>query len=83
MLSPALPIPDSLRSDVSSATKPRAWDSSGMAAFNPSRWLVQGDKGEEFDPNAGPQLAFGAGVRQCYGKRLAYLEIRILVSLII
>ncbi|KAH0044361.1 cytochrome P450, partial [Aureobasidium melanogenum] len=83
MLSPALPIPDSLRSDISSATKPRAWESSGMAAFNPSRWLVQGDKGEEFDPNAGPQLAFGAGVRQCYGKRLAYLEIKILVSLII
>jgi cytochrome P450 len=44
---------------------------------------VRKEKGDEFDPSAKPVLAFGLGLRGCFGKRLAYVEIRILITLII
>jgi len=37
----------------------------------------------EFDPLAGPMLAFGAGLRGCSGRRLAYLEMRIILVLLV
>ncbi|KAI1375605.1 cytochrome P450 [Hypoxylon crocopeplum] len=57
----------------------RNWDPADMAFFNPDRWIVGG----EFDVAAGPQLAFGLGTRQCFGKRLAHLEMRIVMTLIV
>lgn len=48
-------------------------------AFKPERWIVGG----EFDATAGPQLAFGLGTRGCYGKRLVYVEMRVLLTLIV
>ncbi|PTB66764.1 cytochrome P450 [Trichoderma citrinoviride] len=59
------------------------WDMSDVAAFRPERWLVQKEKGDAFNATAGPVLAFGLGLRGCFGKRLAYLEMRILLTLII
>ncbi|KAK8033517.1 cytochrome P450 [Apiospora marii] len=56
-----------------------SWDPYDMAAFKPERWLVDG----KFDAQAGPQLAFGLGTRQCYGKRLAYLKLRIGIVLLV
>ncbi|RYC56957.1 hypothetical protein CHU98_g9246 [Xylaria longipes] len=58
-----------------------AWDVKDMAAFKPERWLTPGNG--EFDGVAGPQLAFGLGTRQCFGKRLDHLEMRIIIALII
>ncbi|KAI0485716.1 cytochrome P450 monooxygenase [Xylaria cf. heliscus] len=62
----------------------RAWDPQDISAFNPSRWLKRcsSEEGFKFDPASGPQLAFGLGTRGCYGKRLVYLEMRIVLTLI-
>ncbi len=37
----------------------------------------------EFNPLAGPLLLFGAGPRGCFGRRLAYLELRTLLVLLV
>ncbi|KAJ0333089.1 hypothetical protein COL922a_011075 [Colletotrichum nupharicola] len=71
------------------------WDPADVEVFSPERWLVpvttQEEKdqlnrtgpGYEFDSSAGPQIAFGIGRRSCFGRRLAYVELRILLSLIV
>ncbi|KAH6842953.1 cytochrome P450 monooxygenase [Chaetomium sp. MPI-CAGE-AT-0009] len=60
-----------------------AWGAD-VSAFRPARWLRELDDGRvEFDPNAGPQLAFGLGTRACWGKRLVYVEARILLTLLV
>lgn len=42
-----------------------------------------GDGGGEvvFDANAGPVLQFGAGLRGCFGRKMAYMELRMLVTM--
>lgn len=57
------------------------WDPMDSGEFKPERWLV--NDGNEFDASSGPQLAFSLGTRSCFGKRLAYLQLRILVTLIV
>ncbi|KAK8038815.1 hypothetical protein PG993_007226 [Apiospora rasikravindrae] len=49
------------------------WDDADIGAFKPERWLkIDPESGtERFDPMAGPNLAFGAGLRGCFGKKLA------------
>jgi hypothetical protein len=59
------------------------WSRNDVAKFNPERWLKQREGRVEFDPNAGPQLAFGLGTRACWGKRLVYVEARILLTLLV
>lgn len=44
------------------------WTTGDVDEFKPDRWL--NEKGE-FDPDAGPWLAFGAGPRGCFGRNLA------------
>lgn len=87
MMSPGFEMDEEQRSAGSQAEKKegraREWDPSDISSFKPERWLVRREKGEEFDPTAGPFLAFGLGTRGCYGKRLAYLELRILLTLIV
>ncbi|KAK2025769.1 cytochrome P450 [Colletotrichum zoysiae] len=91
MLRPALPVDEAARSESSRAAagagaKVRAWDDADIAQFRPERWLVAGSAAGadvEFDPQAGPQLAFGLGPRGCFGRRLAYLELRIILTLIV
>lgn len=79
MLQPAFEVDDSRRSRSSQAAKARAWNNEDIGEFKPERWLVAG----EFDQQAGPALAFGLGTRGCFGRKLAYLELRILVTLIV
>ena len=83
VMSPGFEIDEKVRSPTSQQTikggRDRAWDPEDVTLFRPDRWMVNGD----FDPTAGPQMAFGLGTRACYGKRLVYVEMRILLVLIL
>ncbi|GKT58396.1 cytochrome P450 [Colletotrichum tofieldiae] len=87
VLKPALAVDEATRSKSSQSAKGRAWDDADIGQFKPERWLVgaAGSTGgaAEFDQQAGPQLAFGLGTRGCFGRRLAYLELRIILTLIV
>ncbi|KUL92386.1 hypothetical protein ZTR_02481 [Talaromyces verruculosus] len=80
MVSPGFEIYEKVRSPTSQQTikegRDRAWDPEDVTLFGPDRWMVNGD----FDPTAGPQMAFGLGTRACYGKRLVYVEMRIFIA---
>ncbi|KAL0943556.1 cytochrome p450 [Colletotrichum truncatum] len=84
MMKPAFDVDESKRSKSSLAAKARVWDDDDISEFKPERWFIgnEGEASYEFDQQAGPQLAFGLGTRGCFGRRLAYLELRILVTLI-
>ncbi|KXH66315.1 cytochrome P450 [Colletotrichum salicis] len=84
ILKPSIPVDESRRSKSSQNAKARAWDDADITQFKPERWLVDpNDASPEFDQQAGPQLAFGFGTRGCYGRRLAYLEMRMIVTMIL
>ncbi|TQN70001.1 Cytochrome P450 monooxygenase TRI13 [Colletotrichum shisoi] len=85
MLKPALEVDEAARSASSRAAKARAWDDADIGLFRPERWLVESaaQGAAKFDQQAGPQLAFGLGTRGCFGRRLAYLELRIILTLIV
>ncbi len=58
--------------------------SKGYQEFDPDRWLVQKDDGEtKFDGNTYPQLAFGGGMRACWGRKLADLEMQLVTTLLV
>ncbi|KAG6084456.1 hypothetical protein E4U15_001628 [Claviceps sp. LM218 group G6] len=92
---PAMPVSEEARSPSSLAYRQRlpSWDDDEITHFKPERWLkTRGGKtktgaGEfdnvEYNCNAGPILSFGAGSRACFGKRLAYLEMRIMITLLV
>jgi cytochrome P450 len=78
-------VDESIRSETSRAhpgTR-NSWDDADPEKFVPERWLRTEDGQQVFDAQAGPFLSFSAGVRGCFGKRLAYLQLRILVTLLI
>ncbi|KAI1380700.1 cytochrome P450 [Hypoxylon crocopeplum] len=53
-----------------------------LGSFDPERWLVRNSKGElELDGSSYPQLAFGLGIRACWGRRLAMTEARIMTTM--
>ncbi|MCJ1431698.1 hypothetical protein MMC27_001053 [Xylographa pallens] len=83
--SPSFSIDDAKRSPTSRAAKPRSWDETkDMKVFDPERWLVQKGLDEvEFDGAAGPQLIFGLGTRGCFGRRLAYIGMRLMTALVV
>ncbi|KAK8042521.1 cytochrome P450 [Apiospora phragmitis] len=84
---PAFAIEESLRSPSSQSHKNMrgTWDESDAANFVPERWLkAEGESSTQvFDSQAGPMLAFSVGIRGCFGRRLAYLQLRILMTLIV
>jgi cytochrome P450 len=90
-LAPAFDIPDHRRTERGRSAKNRfgVWDPANVREFAPERWLRTekgeggGSDGEVFDSCAGPQLAFGAGPRGCFGRRLAYLEMRLAIVLLL
>lgn len=85
-LAPSLPVDDKHRSQTSLAAKvPGHWDESqDLKIFDPERWLIYKDDGTvEFDAAAGPQLGFGGGIRQCWGRRMAHMEVRTIMALIV
>ncbi|KAJ8122496.1 hypothetical protein ONZ43_g1324 [Nemania bipapillata] len=70
------------------------WDNQDVDLFKPERWLRDPEKSAtsdedrdwaslSFDPQAGPSIPFGLGIRSCFGRRLAYVEFRILLTMVI
>ncbi|KAL8672822.1 MAG: hypothetical protein Q9168_002733 [Polycauliona sp. 1 TL-2023] len=91
-LSPSIPVDDSKRSRTSQEAKLNAtWDETqDLTLFNPERWLVRKNNGDgvlegdvAFDGAAGPQLVFGLGRRACWGRRLAYLEMKTMIAMLV
>jgi cytochrome P450 len=86
---PAFDISEEIRSETSQQAKDRVgtWSDDDIYKFKPERWLKKhsDDDGERevFDHNAGPHMAFGHGPRSCFGRKLAYLETRIVVTLLV
>jgi len=91
MVAPPIPVADEMRSPSARAAEAGAarvceWDVSDIGVFKPERWLVARADGTgvlEFDPAAGPMMAFGGGPRGCVGRRLAYMQLRVVVSVLI
>lgn len=48
--------------------------------FSPGRWLSAGG---EFDPKAAASMAFSGGPRACFGKKIAMLEMRIFLVILV
>lgn len=60
------------------------WDGSEPEKFMPERWLKKDEDGQVmYDAQAGPMLAFSLGVRGCFGRRLAYLTMRVLLTMLL
>ncbi|KAL7927966.1 cytochrome P450 [Trichoderma austrokoningii] len=80
-----LPNGPSFLNSTTRVVKPSTkWNETGMTTFNPERWLGRNSQGEvEFDPTAGPQSAFGHGPRACWGRREAYLRMKISLTLLV
>ena len=94
---PAQDIPEGLRSEACREAKDRspAWNNDDIHEFRPERWLRRErrspteEKGEQatgaehevFDAMAGPVLALSVGLRGCFGRKLAYLQQRTMITL--
>lgn len=48
--------------------------------FHPGRWLSPDG---EFDPNAASSLSFSGGSRGCFGQRIAMLEMRVFLAVLV
>jgi cytochrome P450 len=61
-----------------------AGDVFDTAAFVPEGWLARSEDGKEvFDATRGRNMIFSLGPRGCFGRRLAYVEFRMLVVLVV
>lgn len=85
--SPDMPLtPEYLRSPTSQATQLRKAArhsrsplyGSDFHVFDPSRWIQDG----VFDPDAVHMLPFSAGPRGCFGKKVAMLELKIMLAVL-
>ncbi|OLN85759.1 Steroid 21-hydroxylase [Colletotrichum chlorophyti] len=90
VLSPAFDIDGSKRNrtEIEAVNKVGEWDPADVGVFNPDRWLEPSQEPGHFEnmafqSMAGPSFAFGLGIRGCFGRRLAYLEMKLLLTAII
>ncbi|KAF1920727.1 cytochrome P450 [Ampelomyces quisqualis] len=88
ILEPAFPVPESLHSERYRQVgdeRVGSWDLKDMKKFDPERWLVHdpATTTDVYDSTAGPHIAFGGGLRGCFGKKLAYLELRMAIVLMV
>lgn len=80
---PDLTIPDTVRPAVYGKIEHRLkpWLVEDIGEYNPDRWLIShtdalGGQTFSFNPQAGPNLAFSTGPRQCFGKKQAQLQLK-------
>jgi hypothetical protein len=71
---PPFDIPNDRRRSGNKSEIPKspwtgAWEPHRLAEFIPERWLRKSEDGTYvFDPQAGPNFAFGVGPRGCFGE---------------
>ncbi|GAP92612.1 putative cytochrome P450 monooxygenase [Rosellinia necatrix] len=83
-LTPAIRIPEADRSPSARGKQlVGSWDPADIHLFNPERWLKTTDGAVAYDSQSGPMLAFSVGPRGCFGRRLAYLEVRVVLALLV
>jgi len=77
-------------SSASTGSKRREYPGAARASkdlevFDPERWLVRNDETGEvvFDGSSYPQMAFGLGIRACWGCKLAQLEMKMMLALVV
>ncbi|KAJ5294676.1 hypothetical protein N7508_009497 [Penicillium antarcticum] len=81
---PSVSVEETSRSKTSQTYEPtrHSWDDLDPEVFRPERWLRKDAEGKwVFDAASGPTLAFSAGNRGCWGKRLGQLELRIVFTI--
>ncbi|KAJ5502468.1 Cytochrome P450 [Penicillium fimorum] len=78
-------IPEDRRSKSCQEAKGRigSWDPADSNLFKPERWITKEDGKESFDPTSDPLLTFGLGPRGCFGRRMAHLELKIVLVLLL
>ncbi|SPO07227.1 related to cytochrome P450 monooxygenase [Cephalotrichum gorgonifer] len=83
-------VPEELRSESSRNHREGFgdWSDSGDPAeeFRPERWLKPSEKegGEPvYDGMAGPFMSFSSGKRGCWGQRIAYLQLKLVITLLV
>lgn len=76
-------IEESLRSDSSRSHDHvrGSWDDD-PEAFIPERWLKYEGDTMAFDSQSGPFLSFSTRARGCFGRRLAYLQLKVVMVLL-
>jgi len=77
---------DQLSYQTSKSGKPeRQYPGTGnpnLDIFDPERWLARKNGEIRFDGASNSQLAFGLGVRACWGRKLAELEMKIMTAMV-
>ncbi|RYN94898.1 hypothetical protein AA0120_g4031 [Alternaria tenuissima] len=81
---PVIPVPEDLRTKSNITKRRPDWSPEDVHLYDPDRWLKWDEESGkiEFDPSPGPMQSFGFGPRQYLGKRLAYIQLRTLVTLL-
>ncbi|KAI8632916.1 cytochrome P450 [Xylariaceae sp. FL1651] len=85
-LRPGLTVDEDKRSATSQAAKGRhgVWDDKEIGDFKPERFLTTNADGiTTFNPRAGPVMPYGAGLRSCFGIKLAKLELTMIITMIV
>lgn len=88
-LKPAMEVDESRRSQRCQEEKKQQsgrvgeWEDNDIGLFKPERWLTTDKEGSTvFDGNAGPSSPFGMGLRSCFGRRLAHVEMKIILAML-
>lgn len=55
---------------------------SDLEVFDPERWLVRKNGEVRFDGSTNSQMAFGLGIRACWGRKLAELEMKMMTAMV-
>ncbi|OHF03921.1 cytochrome P450 monooxygenase [Colletotrichum orchidophilum] len=91
---PGFPVDEALRTPGARAAVKGPGSAGGCAAdvagfdtatYAPERWLVRSEDGtrDVFDATRGRNMIFSMGPRGCYGRKLAYVQFRMLVVLVL